>query len=68
MSEPRRVRDPIHGFIRLSGEEADIVSTPACQRLRGIRQLAFANLVYPGALLSPAFDADLHLYEAFAHL
>lgn len=50
MSEPRSVRDPIHGFIRLRGEEADIVATPVFQRLRGIRQLAFANLVYPGAL------------------
>src|SRR6266545_1633117 len=50
MSEPRSVRDPIHGFIRLSGEEADIVATPVFQRLRGIHQLAFAHLVYPGAL------------------
>jgi HD superfamily phosphohydrolase len=50
MSEARSVRDPIHGFIRLTGEEADIVATPVFQRLRGIRQLAFANLVYPGAL------------------
>src|SRR5258708_1542755 len=50
MSEPRSVRDPIHGFIRLWGEEADIVATPIFQHLRGIRQLAFANLVYPGAL------------------
>jgi len=50
MSEPRSIRDPIHGFIRLSGEEAEIVAAPVFQRLRGIRQLAFANLVYPGAL------------------
>jgi len=50
MSEARSVRDPIHGFIRLTGEEADIVATPVFQRLRGVRQLAFANLVYPGAL------------------
>ena len=50
MSEARSVRDPIHGFIWLTGEEADIVATPVFQRMRGIRQLAFANLVYPGAL------------------
>lgn len=50
MSEARSIRDPIHGFIRLNGDEADIVATPVFQRLRGIRQLAFANLVYPGAL------------------
>ena len=35
---------------RLSGDEADIVETPVFQRLRGIRQLAMANMVYPGAL------------------
>ena len=50
MSEARSVRDPIYGFIRLTGQEADIVATPVFQRLRGIRQLAFANLVYPVAL------------------
>ncbi len=50
MSEPRTVRDPIHGFIRLSGEEADILATDVFQRLHGIRQLAFENLVYPGAV------------------
>jgi cytochrome c peroxidase len=50
MSEARRVRDPIHGFIPLSSDEAEIVETPVFQRLRGIRQLAFANLVYPGAV------------------
>src|ERR1035438_8068507 len=36
--------------IPLSSDEAEIVETPVFQRLRGIRQLAFANLVYPGAL------------------
>ena len=50
MSENRQVRDPVHGFIPLSGKEGEIVDTPIFQRLRGIRQLAFANLVYPGAL------------------
>lgn len=50
MSEPREIRDPIFGFIPLSGLEADLVNTPIFQRLRGIKQLAFANLLYPGAL------------------
>lgn len=45
-----RVRDPIHGFVRLDGECAQIVDTPVLQRLRGIRQLALASYVYPGAL------------------
>ena len=50
MSEPRDIRDPVFNFIRLTGTEAEIVNSSVFQRLRGIRQLAFANLVYPGAL------------------
>ncbi|RJP94110.1 MAG: HD domain-containing protein [Desulfobacteraceae bacterium] len=50
MSEAREIRDPVFNFIRLTGTEADIVNSTVFQRLRGIRQLAFANLVYPGAL------------------
>ncbi|MFA6472995.1 MAG: HD domain-containing protein, partial [Candidatus Latescibacterota bacterium] len=50
MTEKRQIRDPIHDFISLDSKEADIVNTPIFQRLRGIRQLAFAYLVYPGAL------------------
>ena len=36
----------------------DLVGTPLFQRLRGIRQLAMANLVYPGALHT-RFDHSL---------
>lgn len=50
MSEPRTIRDPIHGFIRLNEQESDLVDTRAFQRLRNLRQLALAHLVYPGAL------------------
>ncbi|MGA2442212.1 MAG: HD domain-containing protein, partial [Tepidisphaeraceae bacterium] len=45
-----RVRDPIHNFIILEEEEVKLLKTRALQRLRGIRQLALASLVYPGAL------------------
>lgn len=62
MSEPRQIRDPIHGFIRLSGDEAEIIETPVFQRLRGIRQLAMANLVYPGALHT-RFDHTLGVFH-----
>ncbi len=62
MSEERRVRDPIHGFIRLSSDEAEIVETLAFQRLRGIRQLAMANMVYPGALHT-RFDHTLGVFH-----
>lgn len=50
MSEGRKIRDPIHGFLSLSSKEVDIVDTPVFQRLRKVRQLAFAHLVYPGAV------------------
>ncbi len=43
------IRDPIHGFIRLHEWERDIINHPVFQRLRRIRQLAFTDMVYPGA-------------------
>jgi len=52
MPESRKIRDPIHGFISLTSKELEIVDSPIFQRLRGIKQLAFAHLVYPGALHS----------------
>src|SRR2546430_12829462 len=58
MGMARRVRDPIHGFVSLDEKEVDIVGTTIFQRLRGIRQLALANLVYPGALHT-RFDHSL---------
>ena len=44
------IRDPIHGFIALSQKEVNLINTRAFQRLRRIRQLAMAFLVYPGTL------------------
>lgn len=43
------VRDAVHGLIRFSPTEWDVVDTPAFQRLRGVQQLALTNLVYTGA-------------------
>jgi HD superfamily phosphohydrolase len=43
------IRDPIHGAILLSAEEAQIVDSPYVQRLRGIKQTGFAELAFPGA-------------------
>lgn len=48
--QPREIRDPVHGFIERSNQEQGLIDTPVFQRLRGIKQLALANLVYPGAL------------------
>ena len=44
------LRDPIHGDIELSSVEATLLDLPVMQRLRGIKQLGTAHLVYPGAL------------------
>ena len=43
------IRDPIHGFIRADGLEKALIDSRPLQRLRSIRQLGFANLVFPGA-------------------
>jgi HD superfamily phosphohydrolase len=50
MAKPRELRDPIHGFINRTEQEEKIIDTPVYQRLRGIKQLAMAHLVYPGAM------------------
>ena len=41
--------DPIHDFIRIYEPEIKVIDTAIFQRLRRIRQLAGAHLVYPGA-------------------
>src|SRR5262245_61985034 len=43
------VRDPVHGMIQLTDHEWAAVDTACFQRLRGIRELARTDLVYPGA-------------------
>ena len=53
-----RVRDPVHNFISLREQERKLLDTAAMQRLRGIKQLAMAHLVYPGALHT-RFDHSL---------
>ena len=47
---PYEIRDPIHGFIKLSQTEWNLINTKVFQRLRRIRQLAMTFLVYPGAV------------------
>lgn len=45
-------RCPIHGFIIANDWEREVIDQPAFQRLRRIRQLAWTEYVYPGALHS----------------
>ena len=58
----RIVRDPLWNTIRLTPTAVRIVDTPAFQRLRYIRQLGFAHLVYPGATHT-RFDHALGVYH-----
>lgn len=44
------VRDPVHGDVYLTHEELAILDTREMQRLRGVKQLGTAYLVYPGAM------------------
>jgi HD superfamily phosphohydrolase len=44
------VRDPIHGFVPFGEWERDVINHPVFQRLRRIRQLAWTDFVYPGAM------------------
>jgi HD superfamily phosphohydrolase len=44
------IRCPIYGFISLDDWEKEIISQPAFQRLRRIRQLAWSDEVYPAAM------------------
>src|SRR3954468_20200296 len=43
------IRDPLHNNIRLDPLARELIETPAFQRLRYVRQLGLAFLVYPGA-------------------
>ena len=43
------IRDPVHGYIKMTDLERQLVDSPFVQRLRRIHQLAGAYMVYPGA-------------------
>ena len=43
------IRDPIHGTLAISKNEAKVIDSPAFQRLRMIKQLGFSEFSFPGA-------------------
>ncbi len=52
-TDPHRIyeiRCPVYGFVKLNDWEWQIISQPAFQRLRRIRQLAWTDHVFPGAM------------------
>lgn len=60
--DAKLVRDPLWNTIRLDPTAVRIVDTAAFQRLRYIRQLGLAHLVYPGATHT-RFDHALGVYH-----
>ncbi len=46
---PMEIRDPLHGAITVDRPETCVIDHPYVQRLRGIRQLGFSHLPFPGA-------------------
>lgn len=48
-NEDKTFRDPVHGDILLNHLEVPVVDTEKFQRLRKIKQLGTAHLVFPGA-------------------
>jgi hypothetical protein len=60
------IRDPIYGYIRIDELALSLIDTPPLQRLRRIRQLGFAYLVYPGANHT-RFEHSLGCYHLASH-
>ncbi len=46
---PKQINDPVWGTIELLPWEVALLDTPLLQRMRGVRQLGLAHLVFPGA-------------------
>lgn len=67
MSTGLEIRDPIHGFIYREPHEQEIVDSTTFQRLRRLKQLALANLVYPGANHT-RFDHSLGAFHVAGRL
>lgn len=49
MHYPFKICDPVHGFIRFNALEQRVIDSRPFQRLRYIRQMGVAYLVYPAA-------------------
>lgn len=55
-------RDPLYGSVPLDPVAAQLVATPEFQRLRAIRQLSMASMVYPSAMHT-RFEHALGVYH-----
>ena len=43
------INDPVYGGIGITQLELDLISTPVFQRLRGLKQVARLNFIFPSA-------------------
>ncbi len=43
------IKDPVHGLIKISNDDLEIINTPLFQRLRNLHHMGTAFLTYPGA-------------------
>src|ERR1041384_3924233 len=50
MAKGKLIRDAVHGDIEFGALEIELMDTPEFQRLRGIKQLGTAYLVFPSAV------------------
>lgn len=62
MERRYKICDPVHGFIRFSEKEKRVIDSRPFQRLRYIRQMGVAYLVYPGAVHT-RFEHSLGVME-----
>jgi len=56
------IKDSVHDHIEIGGVAADLLDTPAVQRLRNIKQLGTVQLVYPSANHT-RFEHSLGVYH-----
>ncbi|MFT4884681.1 MAG: HD superfamily phosphohydrolase, partial [Natronomonas sp.] len=56
------IKDSVHDHITVEGVAEDLLDTPAVQRLRRIKQLGTAELVYPSANHT-RFEHSLGVYH-----
>lgn len=57
----KRIRDPIHGDGMLSPLAVAVIDSPEFQRLRELKELCFAHLIYPSAVHS-RFEHSIGAY------
>ncbi|GAA0522865.1 hypothetical protein SAMN04488066_105156 [Halorubrum aquaticum] len=56
------IKDSVHGHVRLDPAAAELIDTPAFQRLRHVKQLSTVRLVYPSANHT-RFEHSLGVYH-----